>query len=289
METIMKILEFLNFKCERPEVFGSFHLIGVACVVVATVLLVWLLKNASGKGLRVLMLFIWLILVLGELVREGLTIYGTALVEMTDFTYQWYMFPYQLCSSPLYLLPLVVILPDGRVRNAIMTFLGTFSLIGGLSVVIYPPEVLCGTTIINYQAFAHHGFQVFIGILCMVRLRERGLGFTRYLSSVAVFAVMTGIAMILNVVIHNHIVESGIDDMINLFYISPYYNCAIPILSDIQRIVPYPVFVGIYILGFSVAALLVFYIQKLIISLCTRNTPKKIRRRNAKIRDMAGL
>lgn len=289
METFLKLLEFLNFKCERPQVFGSFHLIAAACVVVAAVLIVWLMRNAGGKSFRVFTFLVWVLLVAGEFFRECLTIFGGMIIEQIEFTYLWYMFPFQLCSSPLYLLPLVAFLPNGRVRDAIMTFLGTFSLIGGLAVVIYPPEVLCGTTFINCQAFAHHGLQVILGILCMVRLKDRKLSFIRYLSGVAVFVVMAGIALVLNVVIYDHIVTNGIDDIINLFYISPYYNCAIPILADIQRIVPYPVFLGIYILGFSLGAMLVFYVQKLIISIACRKTPKKIRRQNEKIRKMAGL
>ena len=54
------------------------------------------------------------------------------------------------------------------------------------------------------------------------------------------------------------------DETFNMFYISPYFDCTLPILSEIYKQVPYIAFLGIYIVGFVLAAFIIYMIYLII-------------------------
>ena len=72
-------------------------------------------------------------------------------------------------------------------------------------------------------------------------------------------------------IIMNHgFMSLGIDETFNMFYISPYFDCTLPILSMIYPKVNYLIFVALYILGFTFIAFLIFIIARGIIKLTRR-------------------
>jgi hypothetical protein len=52
-----------------------------------------------------------------------------------------------------------------------------------------------------------------------------------------------------------------------MFFVSPYFDCTLPVLSAIYPKVPYIAFLLIYNIGFAIVSLIVYSIQKLIIKL----------------------
>ena len=75
-----------------------------------------------------------------------------------------------------------------------------------------------------------------------------------------VFAVCVAIAAILNEIAN----AAGLleNHNFNMFYISPYLECSLPVYSLVHNAVPFPVNLVIYILGFSAAACLILLICK---------------------------
>ena len=135
-------------------------------------------------------------------------------------------------------------------------FLGTFGLFAGLTVMFYPGDVFISTIGINIQTMVWHGGMVVIGLYCLVSGR---LQFTikQFFSGVLVFVVLVAIAITLNIVVYNSGVLNG--ETFNMFFISPYFTCTLPVLNLFQHL-PYPIFVLIYILGFILAAFIIFVI-----------------------------
>ena len=72
-------------------------------------------------------------------------------------------FPFIFVQSPMYIAPIAAFLRPGKVRQAILNFLGTFGLFGGLAVMIYAQPVFITTIGINIQTMVHHGAQVVLG------------------------------------------------------------------------------------------------------------------------------
>ena len=269
MNFLYSLLDFLQAEMEAPVSYGLWHICFLVLTAAVSVLLVWRLRDASDKTLRRLLLGVWILMAVSEIYKQ--VVYSVTLSEGTmDWSYQWYAFPFQFCSTPLYVLPFAVFLKDGRARDAVMTFLATFSLFGGLAVMLYPGDVFIGMIGINVQTMLHHGAQVAVGVLVAACYRKRW-SWKRLGGGVAVFALLVAAAMLLNLGVHALLVANGLGDHIfNMFFISPYHECTLPVLSAVDDLVPYPVFLAIYLTGFSLIAAVILAAEKGIIALAGR-------------------
>ena len=170
--------------------------------------------------------------------------------------YPWYIFPFQLCSTPLYVLPVLIFSKNEKVKDACAAFLMTFSLFGGLVTILYPPQVFVSTIGVNIQTMVHHGLQIVIGVFLACYYRKK-LNLKFYFKGVIVFLITFIIALALNFIVPQFINES-----FNMFYISIYEPCTLPLLGDfIYPNVPWAVFLLIYLVGFTIIGLIFYYIE----------------------------
>ena len=260
MDLLISIFEFITVEGERPDNYDPYHFRWVGIVLAITVFLLCFCQNMSDKSVRNVTAGLWLSMAILELMKQ--LIFGLSVVDgafVWDF--EWYAFPFQFCASPLYVLPIVAFAKDGKLRDAAITFIATFSLFAGICVYIFPNDVFVHTTIINAQAMYHHGVQIFWGIYLAVRYKEK-MHFKNLLKGTLIFSTLAAIAMVMNIVMHNYFLAQGMDDTFNMFFISPYYECTLPVLSVVYHAVPYPVFLCVYIFGFMLCAGLIMLIVK---------------------------
>ena len=257
MNFFEKILEGLDGKMETPTMYGWFHLLSLAVVIGLIVLVVFKCKNISEKTFRIIILSTAIGLIIFEIYKQLNFSYNPS----TDtWDYQWYAFPYQFCSTPIFVLPFVAFLKDSKFRDAFVAYMAFFSLFGGIAVFFYPNDVFISTVGVNIQTMFHHGMQIVLGIFLTVHNRRK-LSLEYFARSVAVFGMFVAIAIIMNFAVYHALVGAGMDDTFNMFYISPYFDCTLPVLSGVYSDVIYPVFIVIYILGFAFVAFLMYLIQ----------------------------
>ena len=261
MNSFERFVELLSI--EMPDVqapYGLFHIIMLALTVAATALLCIKQYNCSDMRFRKILLILWITLLLFEgykqLVSPFSSIDGRAVWE-----YDLNDIPYQFCSSILFCLPPIIFLKDGRVRNAFMSFSVAFIFLAGLMVMIYPDQLKDDRAIgICVQTMVHHGAQVLAGAFIAVRQRAR-LGKRFFVSGLAVFGGFILVALVLNASLSPAVIGGR---TINFFYISPYHNCPLPILSEIRKALPWAVFLIIYIVGFVLLAALISFVFYLV-------------------------
>lgn len=273
MNFFEKFLTDLRMGMDMPESYGWFHLMFVFLAVVLCVVLCARYRDSSDKTVRLICLVGWLLMVVGEVLKQ--IVYTYEIVDgavVADF--QWYAFPYQLCSTPLYVLPLVIFLKDGLVRDAATAYMIAFSIFGGLCVYVFPGDVFSSFAVVSLQTMVHHGLQIVLGVYLASRYRAK-LNYKYYLKGGVVFVALLVVAMIMNIAVHNALAGAGIDETFNMFYISPYFDCTLPLLSLIYPKVPYPVFLAIYVVGFIAAAAIIFYTAKGIVYLLHKASLEK--------------
>lgn len=263
MNFFEKIVYKLSKEMTTPSLYGIFHIISLLLTIALTIFLCAGFKNCKDKTFRRIIFIGWIVMLLFELYKQIVFSfnYENGFVE---WDYQWYSFPFQLCSTPLYLLPLIVFLKDGKVRDAIMSYIATFAFFGGLATMIFPDTVYIEIIGINIQTMVWHGLQVVLGIFIFVYNRKR-FNHKYFLLGILVFIAMLIIAMTLNLVVVNFISET-----FNMFYISPYFECILVILQDVYNSVPYVLFLLTYIIGFVLIAYLMFIIMYGINRICNK-------------------
>lgn len=264
MNGFEEFLHALSGKMTTPTLYGLFHVLSVVLMIVISVVICSYLYKGSDKKFRIVVGICWGIVFLLEVYKQLIYSFewtGSA----AEWDYQWYAFPFQLCSLQLYVLPFVFLCKDGHLRDAAAAFLATYSMFGGLAVFIYPGDVFVSTIGINIQTMVHHGFQIVLAVLFMMRYRDK-LSLKFFLKGAAMFVALIGVALILNAVIPPFI---G-DETFNMFYISWQFDCTLPVLSGIYPHVPYPVFLALYVIGLSIAAFIIMMAGKGVIALVRR-------------------
>lgn len=258
-----KLYNFFYYEVEEaPMTFGVFHLCSLAILAVAIFCLLRFYKADSDREFRKLMLVFWLIMVAGELYRQP-----SFSLEFEDgkavWDYAWYQFPFQLCSSPLYALPFVFLLPEGKLRDGFCAFLATFAFFGGAAVMVYPGNVMTKVIGVSIQSMVHHSVQVLIALAIVKRYRDR-LDHKFINRGMAVFFVFLAVAMTLNIVVYLIFSANGIDDDFNMFYISPFYEGSLPVLSTIQEKTTGWLMPPLYSILFVGASYGIFRLEKLL-------------------------
>ncbi len=247
MNAFERLVAAISATMEVPPMYGWLHLLFCGLVVVLTVLLLVFFLHADLKKERRILLAVWLVMLLVELYKQ--LVFS---MEVADgaavWEYDWYYFPFQLCSTPIFVLPFAILLPEGRVRLAAVSYIASFALFGGLAVMVYPGNVLYHVIGINLQTMIHHGLQVVSGLYLAARYCRRPF-LPHFLSAIPVFLILLAVALFMNIGFR----EEGL----NMFFVGPYVPSTLPILESVYPILPYPVFLIAYVLGFTLVAALV--------------------------------
>ena len=261
MKALNFIYDVLNTSMEVPKSYGAYHISSVVITLILAVLMVAFLKNTKDKTVRAITAVIWIVVVFFEITKQLL--YGIHMNESGTFywDYNWYFFPFQFCSSPLYILPIVAFARNGKLRDAAIAFLATFSVFAGICVYVFPNDVFTNFTFINIQTMIHHGVQIFFGAYLAFRYRDK-LNLRGLVGATGIFTALAAIALILNIGTHHIFPLVGINESINMFFISPYHSCSLPVLSMVDEALPYLPFLCVYIFGFMLCAGLIMLIMK---------------------------
>lgn len=265
MSTLNRIMQILETHMTTPKPYGWFHILFLALTVCGTVFLILRYRNASDKTVRHMLLTIWIVMVALELYKQLVGAYDDVVYGFPVWSYYWPWFPFQFCSTPLYSLPFIIFLPDSWWRRAFSTFFAGFSLFAGLAVMLYPNNVFSSVIGINVQTMVHHGAMVAVGIF--MAAYHRRMDKRSFAGSLIVFYAFAAVAFLLNEVIYTAVISKGPSTEFNMFYISRYYPCTLPILSEISRQVNYPIFLLIYLVGFTAVSALFYGIEKGILAL----------------------
>lgn len=257
MEFWKPILKFICTPMQRPEPYGWYHLSWVGLMIAAAVLLCVTHKKGDDKRVRRTVLISSIIMFVMELYIQ--TIYSFNFNELDEvvFNYQWYAFPCQFCSIPMYVGLLASVVRKGRVHDALCSFLGTYAIFGGLTVMVYPPQVFVERVGINVQTMLCHGMMIVVGVYLLytqyVKLEHKTI-----LKAMSVFVCLMLCAMLMNEIAYwSGLLETHV---FNMFYISPHCEPTLPVYSLIQKAVPYPVALLVYFVGFSLIAYIILLV-----------------------------
>ncbi|MBE0700866.1 MAG: YwaF family protein, partial [Acholeplasmataceae bacterium] len=224
MDFLNRLMSLLNGDMNKPVAYQSFaeswfHYLALILTVLAAIAAATRLKNASEKKIKIFLISMASLMLVFEVYKQLNFSYNVG------WGYQWYAFPFQFCSTPMYVALVAGLLSKGKVQNALFSFLGTYGLFAGAAVMLYPATVFINTIGINMQTMVHHGSMTVIGVAMLtrrVKLQHRSI-----LPATAVFVVLVVMAMLMNL-IHNTYIQNG---TFNMFFINPQFDNGLPILD----------------------------------------------------------
>ena len=263
-----RVLEILDAQMTEPASYGWFHLLFFALSIGAGIWLCICFKDAQKYAPRVVLTTAIIVIVL-EIYK--MINFGFSYEDGISYSFPWGSFPFQFCSTPMYVGLLAGIIRRGRVHHSLCAYLATYAMFAGLCVMIYPNDVFIETIGINIQTMVCHGSMLSIGIYLL------GTGYVKaehktVLHALPVFGTAVVIAMILN----EWAFRTGMleDHFFNMFYFSPHADPHLPLYSNVQNAlgVANPLSFIIYVAGFTLAAYLVLLGAMGIRAFATRKT-----------------
>lgn len=203
------IFRMSSWTMTTPVPYSAFHLLLGGAGILTAIYLAW---HFSGKQHRHILFICGVVLCASELYKQGFLYY-----IVNDRQYNWWYFPFQLCSIPMYLClldPLLRLAPRKRYVKILYTFMQDFALLGGFMALADPSGLMYPYIVLTLHGFIWHFILIFLGLYCALS----GKGSTNIRDFPATIPVFLGLALIatfINIAAHPY----GNADM---FYISPY-------------------------------------------------------------------
>ncbi|MBP3431889.1 MAG: YwaF family protein [Clostridia bacterium] len=252
MNGFEQFMLWLDSRMTTPTSYGWYHLLCWGIMIVACALIYIFRKKISPKAVNITIIVSGVVLLIFELLKQLSFSFHVDGAGNAVWNFNFSNFPFQFCSTPMYLLLIVGFFKKGQIRESILSYLGTFAFFAGLIVMIIPNDVFISQIFINIHTMIWHGGMVIIGFLLLATRTVR-LNFKSVYKATIVFVIMLIIALLMNIIAHHVNPESDV----NMFYIGPYIACHLPLLSLIYPAVPWIIFFIMYTAGFFAVACII--------------------------------
>ena len=255
---IIIILDMTAHRWNAPELFSGFHIAAsLSAATLAVMAALFFSRHIAAsrdpglKVARVLAVTGW-VLVLLEVWKQLFLFF-----IVNNGVYDWWYFPFQLCSIPMYLCILFPLVSK-NIRLSFLTFMCGYTFISAVATLIYPEDILRSYSALTVHGFVWHGILLFISLIIAFSGTEdaSGKGLAR---AALLFAGLCIVAIIINVlaepVMNN---TNGIaHNWAAMFYLNPYHISPQPVVSSIQKTAGIPAGLMLYALSIAIASSIV--------------------------------
>lgn len=250
---MVRLLEWLSYEMHTPSAYGTLNdswfqylttVIWLGFMVYAYVNL----RTLDPIKVKRLLFRTSMVLLVFEAYKQIIFTYQAA-------AYQWYAFPFQFCSVPMYLM-IGQKFARGRLQTALWQFLQMYGLFAGFAVVLVPVAIYTSTIGINVQTMVHHGAIAYVGWILL--LNHKGTR-SMFMDATLVFVGVTVLASAMNTVFN----ATGNTQTFTMFFLNPRFNSNIPILSLFKDHISPLNYVLLFLLGYAMIAFFIYYLSAL--------------------------
>ena len=262
VNTFEKIVAFLGKTAEMPTAYGVFHTVSLCVILVFSIAAVFFRKRFTEKFIAYSTLAAGIIMLIFEIYKQIVMSYN----PITDtWSYPWYIFPFQFCSTPIYLAFITFTLYKFNKKTAFKAFtafLGTYSLIGAVVVLFIGTNNVFSTVIgVSVQTMVHHGIMFILAVMILAS------GTVSYDLKTAFNAYKIFCTLVVMALVLNRIYGDG--TKFDMFYLAPESGFVYPIFNQLfGGKLPHFVYVIGYIVLFTLGAFLIIGIGRLITRKC---------------------
>lgn len=254
-----RFLAALDGKMSEPTLFGWFHWLCILLTVAVCVFVALKCRKLSGKQVRLTVGITAAVLLVFELYKQ---LNYSYYADTDVWSYNWSAFPFQFCSTPMYIMAMAAVWKEGKFQTRLYDFLATYGLFAGVLVLAYPASVFTATTGINIQTMVHHCSMIVIGVFLYATGQSKIEKRTVWRAA-PVFLVLLALALVMNGV---YAAVGDPNQNFNMFYLSLNGKTPLAFLDTLFEIIPYPIIVAGYAAGFTLAG----FLMTLSAKLCSR-------------------
>lgn len=234
-EWLTELMTATAWEMTPPKAYGAFHLLFVVIGFAVCFGAAYGLRNAGERWMKRILLTVGVVLALGEVYKQ---LFYTFYIG--GGAYQWWIFPFQLCSVPMYLCILAPLLPWKKVQHGMYHFMMLYNLLGGAISFAEPSGLIHPYWTLTLHAFIWHMLLVFVGLYLglshQIEVRRH-----TYRNASLVFLALCVMAFCINLIFWE---ASG--GSINMFFVGPK-NSSLAVFSTIAKTFGWYVSTALYI------------------------------------------
>ncbi|WP_143321330.1 YwaF family protein [Clostridium sp. HBUAS56010] len=204
-----------------PVPYSLFHILFTALGLIAVVLLAYYTKRRiNNQKLPILLSGCGIILAGAEIWKQLFLYY-----IVNGQTYNWWYFPFQLCSLPMYFCLLLPFIKRNSRKRKLYTFMQDFNLLGGVMALAEPTGLFQPYWMLTLHGLFWHLLLIYIGLIIAFS-RCSDTTWKGFVETLPLFLFCCIVASVINRTAR----PLGQADM---FYISPYYPSAQIVFHEI--------------------------------------------------------
>ncbi len=245
-----KAIEATAWEMTPPPAYGAFHLLFMFIGIALCFLIAYKLRGISERGNKAVLFSVGMFLIITEIYKQLFYYFYMSNPEGVN-QYDWWIFPFQLCSVPMYLCIIAVFLKPGPIQNGIYGFMTTYNLLGGFMAFIEPSGITHSYWTLTLHAYLWHMMLIFMGIYLVFSGRCAKTK-KDFLYAAVTFVVLAAVAFCVNLIFWD---AAGGD--INMFFVGPR-NSPLVIFEDIAKNFGWYVSTALYIPAVTLGAFIFF-------------------------------
>ena len=219
-------------------------------------------KYYSEKQLKIVLGIYGIVALLLELFKQLIWSFNyDPITNIINWDYQWYAFPFQLCTTPIFVSIICLFLKKGKVRNCLLSYMAYITILGSIATILIPDSCFVSDILVNIHTMWLH-LGSFVVSVYLLMSGEVKINIKALKGAILVFLIFVGIAEFMNIMIYNLGVLNG--ETFNMFYISPYFISTLPVFDVIQENVPYLVYLIIYIWALIIGSIIIYGISMIL-------------------------
>ena len=239
------ILSATAFTMEKASAYGTVHLGFLLPGLAVCLLAAWKLRKLGDRGIKRLLLCCGAFLFLTELYKQLFHC-----VYLWEGEYNWGIFPFHFCSVPMYFSLIAPMLPKGRAKRYMYSFMGLYNLLGGGLALFEPSGLLHVYWTLTVHAFLWHLMLVFIGLVLLLSGNAGD-----YRGATLCFLALCVVAFCINLAFRE---ASG--GALNMFFVGPS-DSPIIVFREISETFGWYVSTAIYVPAVCLGAWLIHRIK----------------------------
>ena len=256
-----ELLNILEFQIETPKPYGSFHLVWLFITVIVIILLYFVRKRNNDKQLKCILGIYGIVALIFEILKQLIwTIDYDTSTNTFLWDYTWYAFPFQLCTTPIYVCIICLFLNKSRLRDSLLAYMAYTTILGSISSALIPDSLFVSDLLVDIHTMWLHLGSLVVSVYLLMSKEVKG-DKKSFKEAILVFIFFVVIANILNIVVYNIGILNG--ETFNMFYISPYFEATLPIFDVIYENIPYPAFLLVYIVALSIGSYIIYKIAQI--------------------------
>ncbi len=252
MGWLESFIESTAWKIAEPQSFSLFHLILVLIGFPICIFLAVKLRNLSEKGNRILLFGVGAYLIISEIYKQLFYYF-----HVGDNSYCWWIFPFQLCSVPMYLCIISSLVKSEKIQKGMLNFMFTYNLLGGFMAFVEPSGVFDEYLTITIHSIIWHFSLIFIGVYLGLS-KHTGKTKKDFISATYTFLALCALAFSINLIFRD--VSEG---DVNMFFVGPS-NSSLAVFKQISEYCGWYVSTILYIPSVCLGAYLIFLLFKFI-------------------------